>query len=169
MLFLTPLVTVISARIFLKEALPKTFPLTMVLSVVGLIFIVQPDWIFGHATYSGDSYTLGWRPIVELLLAVVAWSASSLLIRKARSTHWLQLDLALTTQSIVIWVPLALLIGKTVIAVESEERGETLDGEDWTYNWDMFLLMLALGFLSVIAVVCNSIGYSMGEATKVCG
>ena len=162
MLFLTPLVTVISARIFLKEALPQTFPVTLVLSLVGLVFIVQPDVIFGSSNSK-----LEWRPLIELLLAVAAWSASSLLIRKARSTHWLQLDLALTTQSIVIWVPLAILIGKTVIASESESRGRSLDGEDWTYNWDMFLLILALGFLSVIAVICNSIGYSMGEATKV--
>ena len=157
--------TVIGGRIFLKEALPKTFPLTLILSLVGLVFIVQPDWIFGMYTY--ESYwTISWRPIVELLLAVAAWSAASLLIRKARSAHWLQLDLALTTQSIVLWVPLAILIGRTVITVESEKRGYQLTGEDWTYGWDMFLLILALGFLSVMAVVCNSVGYTMGDATK---
>jgi len=165
-LFLTPLVTVISARIFLKEALPKTFPLTMVLSLVGLVFIVQPDWIFGHLTYEAH-WEVGWRPIVELLIAVAAWSAASLLIRKARSAHWLQLDLALTTQSIVLWVPLAILIGRFVILEESKSRGYQISGEDWTYSWDMFLLMLALGILSVLAVMCNSIGYTMGEATKV--
>ena len=155
----------VAARIFLKEALPKTFPLTLILSLVGLIFIVQPDWIFGHLTYE-NYWSISWRPIVELLLAVTAWSAASLLIRKARSAHWLQLDLALTTQSIVIWVPLAILIGRTVIEVESERRGYQLTGEDWSYTWDTFLLILALGFLSVLAVVCNSIGYTMGEATK---
>merc|ERR1711879_603755 len=99
--------------------------------------------------------------------AAIAWSVASLLIRQAPSAHWLQLDLALTTQSIFIWVPLALLIGRTVILVESERRGYQLSGEDWTYGWDMFVLMLMLGTLSVCAVACNSIGYSMGEATKV--
>ena len=49
-IFIAPLLIVFIARVFLKEPLSKVFPVTLFLTIAGIIFVCQPEFIFGSTT-----------------------------------------------------------------------------------------------------------------------
>ena len=90
LIFLSPILTVVVGRVFLKEALPKLYPLTLVMTLVALLFICQPSFIFG-LTGDNASYTqVNWPGLVFVLITCIAWSGVSILVRMGKEAHWLQ-------------------------------------------------------------------------------
>ena len=135
--------TVIAARVLLKEELPRTFILTALISFGGLTFICQPSFIF-----SGTSYEqISWEGVLYLLAAVVCWSATCLIVRVVRNeAHFLQLELAVTMQSIFIWCPLLIAVAFL------SPGGHAIDGGEWSFSWDTCLFHLHSLFVSVYTV-----------------
>eukprot|EP01083_Nonionella_stella_P267522 903695_1 len=107
-LFLSPITTVIVARILLGEPLPKTFFLTIIITLTGLVFICQPTFIFG----GNDYMALSWKGILFLIGTVFAWTGACVLVRTAKKAHWLQLELSASTQSIIFWCPLIIILNR---------------------------------------------------------
>eukprot|EP01084_Bolivina_argentea_P293344 504492_1 len=158
-LFLSPLVTVIAARLLLGEKLPSTFFLSLVVTLTGLVFICQPTFIFGGD--DGEYIALSYEGICFLLGAVVCWSGSCVLVRTAKEAHWLQLEIVATVQSIFIWCPLVILINR--LWLHSDE----LSGGDWDFTMPTGIVMVVIGVLGFAALMFNVIGYQIGDATKV--
>ena len=127
----------IAARFLLGEPLPSTFILTLVITVSGLIFICQPSFIFG----GGDYRTLSWQGVLFLIGTVIAWSGTCVLVRTAKKAHWLQLEITATTQSILIWCPLVIVMNRFWL------HSDELSGGDWDWS------LRTGSYLSVVFVV----------------
>jgi len=157
-LFLSPMTTVIAARVFLKEKLPTTFIGTALISFAGLTFICQPSFIFSGSDYE----QISWEGVLYLLGAVVCWSITCLLVRVVKNeAHWLQLEMAVTVQSIFVWCPLLIVI------TQFAPGASDIDRDPWSATWDMWVVITILGVFSFCALMCNVIGYQLGDATKV--
>jgi len=156
-LFLSPMATVIAARILLKEDLPFTFAVTTMVSFAGLTFICQPSFIFAGTEYA----EISWEGVLYLVAAVLCWSASCVMVRCVKTAHWLQLEMAVTVQSILLWCPLLIVVTQFVPGAAS------IDGGAWSFSWDTWLVIAILGVFSFTALMCNVIGYQLGDATKV--
>ena len=172
----------IAARIFLGERLPSTFFLTLIITVSGLIFICQPTFIFG----GGDA--ISWQGVAFLIGTVIAWSGACVLVRTAKKANWLQLEITATTQSLLLWCPLVIILNRFWL------HSDGLSGGDWDwsletgiYSASFFLVfcvceykiqnviyinmtgivMGIIGVLGFLALMLNVIGYQIGDATKV--
>jgi len=156
-LFLSPMTTVIAARILLKEELPWTFIPTALISFAGLTFICQPSFIFAGTDYE----QISWEGVLYLLAAVACWSASCVMVRTVKEANWLQLEMAVTVQSILVWCPLLIVI------TQFAPGGSSIDGGQWSASWDTWVVICILGCFSFTALMCNVIGYQLGDATKV--
>ena len=62
-LFLSPLTTVLMARLLLKETLPKVFSVPCMITILGLTFIVQPEFLFG-VTSSNSTDEANWFDVL---------------------------------------------------------------------------------------------------------
>lgn len=156
-LFLSPLTTVIVARILLKEELPWTFIPATIVSFTGLTFICQPSFIFAGTEYE----EISWEGVLYLIAAMLCWSASCITVRYVKDASWMQFQFALTTQSIFLWCPLLIAITKLV------PGASLIDEAAWSWTWDTWVVMGVIGTFSFLALVCNVNGYQQGEATKV--
>eukprot|EP01084_Bolivina_argentea_P293342 504490_1 len=157
-LFLSPLVTVIAARLLLGEKLPSTFFLSLVVTLTGLVFICQPTFIFGG---SAPMMALSWQGILFLIGTVFAWTGACVLVRTAKKAHWLQLEIVATTQSIMVWCPLVIALNQFWI------HSDGLSGGDWDFSFRTVIVMVVIGILGFLALMLNVIGYQIGDATKV--
>ncbi len=142
------------------EQLPSTFILTLVITVSGLIFICQPTFIFG-GDINGEYMALSWEGILFLIGCVMAWSGACVLVRTAKKAHWLQLEITSTTQSIIIWCPLIIILNKFWL------NSDGLSGGDWDFSLRTGIVMIIIGILGFFALMLNVIGYQIGDATKV--
>lgn len=156
-LFLSPMTTVIVARVLLKEELPWTFIPAAIVSFTGLTFICQPSFLFAGTEYE----EISWEGVLYLIAAMLCWSASCITVRYVKGASWLQFQFALTTQSILIWCPLLIIIAKFV------PGASLIDQAAWSWTWDTWVVMGIIGTFSFLALVCNVNGYQQGEATKV--
>jgi len=181
-LFLNPIVTVIAARLILGEELPTTFAVTTLLSVASLTLICQPSFLHRLASEVPDMphidsapAPLSWQGVVCLIASVLAWSAACLLVRSAKAAHWLQLEMAATTQSILIWCPLLTVLSRYIVPELSDsERGApqwlsslSISGGDWDFSVRTFAMVSGMGVLGFLALMLNVVGYQLGEATRV--
>eukprot|EP01084_Bolivina_argentea_P293343 504491_1 len=157
-LFLSPITTVIAARVLLGEPLPSTFFLTLIITISGLTFICQPTFIFGG---SAPMMALSWQGILFLIGTVFAWTGACVLVRTAKKAHWLQLEIVATTQSIMVWCPLVIALNQFWI------HSDGLSGGDWDFSFRTVIVMVVIGILGFLALMLNVIGYQIGDATKV--
>eukprot|EP01083_Nonionella_stella_P059488 155624_1 len=157
-LFLSPITTVIAARVLLGEPLPSTFFVTLIITISGLIFICQPTFIFGG---SEPMMALSWQGILFLIGTVFAWTGACVLVRTAKKAHWLQLEIVATTQSIMVWCPLVIALNQFWI------HSDGLSGGDWDFSFRTVIVMVVIGILGFLALMLNVIGYQIGDATKV--
>jgi len=159
--FLSPMTTAMAARMLLGERLPSTFFVTLCVTFVGLLFICQPTFLFGDV--NGRYMAMSGEGTLFLLASIVTWSAGCVLVRTAESAHWVQLQLATTTQSILVWCPLVLAVNKLWPATDG------LSGGDWQFppSRETAGVMVAIGVLGFVAMMLNVVGYQIGDATKV--
>eukprot|EP00484_Ammonia_sp_Unknown_P029491 CAMPEP_0197036030 /NCGR_PEP_ID=MMETSP1384-20130603/13652_1 /TAXON_ID=29189 /ORGANISM="Ammonia sp." /LENGTH=423 /DNA_ID=CAMNT_0042466157 /DNA_START=145 /DNA_END=1416 /DNA_ORIENTATION=- len=160
-LFLSPIITVIAARILLAEALPSTFILTLVITLAGLVCICQPSFIFGGHGHHGEYIALSWQGIVFMCACTCAWSACCILVRSAKKAHWLQLEICASLQSMAIWCPLVILLNRFWL------QSDALSGGDWDFSLKTGIVMMLIGVLGFVALMFNVVGYQIGDATKV--
>lgn len=72
----TPIFVIVFARMFLKEKLPKSFYLLLLLSACGVFFVIKPDF---------DS--IGSIPAILALLSAIIASVAYVCIKSLRRTH----------------------------------------------------------------------------------
>ena len=146
---MAPLGTVIVARILLKEPMPSSIYVTTPITLGGLIFICQPSVIFGGT----EVRQLSWEGIVFIIADVIVWTATCILVRTAKSAHWIQLQITASVQSILVWCPFLILLNQ--VWVHSDISLYTV------------VVMIIIGIFGFFAIMLNVIGYQIGDATKV--
>jgi len=156
-LFASPVLTVLLGKFYLKESLPRLYPISFVLTIAGVIFACQPSFIFT----SSDSTSISYIGLILLIIAVIAKSLESILIRTARASHWLQLEIVASLQSAFMWTPLVILLNYTWL------HSSLLSGGSWDYSLETILVLIALGILGFVGLLCYVVGYQLGDATKV--
>ena len=137
--------------------MPGLMFLTTPIVLGSLVFICQPSFIFGGTDYRD----LSWKGVAFMFADVFCWSATCLLIRTAKSAHWLQLEIATSMQTIFLWCPLLIMIDRLLI------NSDVLEDGDWDFSWYTVVTMIILGVLGFFSVMCTVIGYQIGDATKV--
>jgi drug/metabolite transporter (DMT)-like permease len=102
---MNPVFATVLAAIILDEALRAPEILCLVASLVGVVFVAHPSWLFGAPTMVAES---PW-PVVIALLGALCSGAAYTLVRKMRSTeHPLVIVFYLPLLSVPISLPLAL-------------------------------------------------------------
>jgi drug/metabolite transporter (DMT)-like permease len=102
---MNPVFATVLAAIILDEALRAPEILCLVASLVGVVFVAHPSWLFGAPTMVAESR---W-PVVIALLGALCSGAAYTLVRKMRSTeHPLVIVFYLPLLSVPISLPLAL-------------------------------------------------------------
>ena len=98
-----PIFVVIFARIFLKERLPRAFYLLMVLSVVGVLLVIKPN-------FEGMNSLPAFYALLSSVFAAVAYVCIRSL-RKDHDTHIIVMYFALTAMI----VPIPLMLNNFVV------------------------------------------------------
>merc|ERR1712083_947287 len=75
-IFIAPLLIVVVARVWLKEELSLVFPGTVMLTVAGIVFVCQPDFIF-HGSAGAEPVSI--VGLIFLIVMSFAWAGSSIL------------------------------------------------------------------------------------------
>lgn len=172
-LFLNPIVTVLAARLVLGEELPATFAITTLLSMASLLLICQPSFLHQVPGVSSTAEPLSWQGVSCLVASVAAWSCACLLVRSAKAANWLQLEMAATTQSILLWCPLLIVASRYLVPLAGSESwaswldGLSISGGDWDWSRKTLVMVPLMGVLGFLALMLNVVGYQLGDATKV--
>ena len=157
-IFIAPLLIVGIARIVLKEPLSKVFPLTILLTIAGIVFVCQPEFLFGS-----DTRPVSIIGLVFLIIMAISWSLSSILVRTAKTAHWIQIQLVAAFQGSFIWTPICILINRFWF------HSELISGGFWVplTEWKTVMLIIVCALCGFAGLTLNVIGYQIGEATKV--
>jgi drug/metabolite transporter (DMT)-like permease len=99
----TPIFVVIFAKMFLKEQLPKSFYLLMLLSICGVLFVIKPSF-----------NSIGSIPAMLALLSAILASAAYVCIKSLRKTHSTQIVVLYFTMAAML-VPIPLMWNNFVI------------------------------------------------------
>eukprot|EP01083_Nonionella_stella_P081364 224084_1 len=157
-----PLWTVILAWLHLKESLPTLciFIPSLFLTGVGIVILSQPSFIF-NVLPNDDYESLDVIGICMVSASMFCWALCNVLVRKAVQSHWLQLELSTSLQSVVIWIPLCALLNALFI------HDEYFNGDGWLFDIYSVLYMMGIGGLGFFAMALLVIGVQYGEATKI--
>ena len=172
--FLCPIFIAFGARIFLKEEFSKGFPLILFLVICGILMIMQPEWlinifddIFGNDSspyFAAENISV--LGVTELAIGCVAWSVMSLIARVTPKAHPLQFEYRNDSlQCFLIWTPIIMIINASI----TSSYGINLDNADseWRFTFNDIMLCVAIGCLEFVASIFLTLGYQLGEATKV--
>ena len=155
----SPLLIAIIAAIFLKEPLPKLTPIIALLAIIGIFCLSQPTWLT-----SDDNSALNIDGLMAMFMAVIAWSVSVVLVRTAKESHFLQLEIVSAGQTVFISLPILLLLNEYVI---KNERIGSFSASDWEWDVKSVSIMVAIGVNGFAALCLNVVGFQYGDATKV--
>ena len=159
-IFIAPLLIVFIARLFLKESLSKVFPATLCLTIAGIIFVCQPEFIFGSNEQTRPVSIVG---LIFLIIMAIAWALTSILVRTAKNAHWLQIQIVAAVQGSFIWTPFVILLNRFVF------HSDLIAGGMWNplYNMKTVGLIILCALCGFAGLTLNVIGYQIGDATKV--
>ena len=86
--------------------------------------------------------------VISILVCGLSWTIACILIRKAKESHVLQLEMVNSLQSIVLWVPLLSIINR--LTVKDKIIGDIFDVNVWTdidiYSVGILFVVGILGF-----------------------
>lgn len=169
--YTAPLLTVFFGNIWLKEKLPKWYILipTTLLTIFGVIFVSQPSFIIDNIDpdNKNDSESLRIDGIIAVTLAAFGWATCTLLIRKALSAHFLQLEFSMGICILVVAIPLIGLLNQVLLHDDFIGNVNIMDGDSWKYDIVSIISMLSIGVLGFFVIFCSVKGYQYGEATMV--
>eukprot|EP01083_Nonionella_stella_P076945 209871_1 len=169
-LYISPLLTVYVGCIVLKETLPVWYIITpsTILTILGVLITTQPPFLLGTIV-SNKTNNYMYEPLnvyglVLIFLASVSWTIVVLLVRTAKDTHFLQLEIASSLCLIFVIFPCALIINHYVVNIDF--FGDlSIDG--WYFDFSSILSMIIVGFCGFGFIAFSVIGYQLGEATYV--
>ena len=155
----SPLLIAIIAAIFLKEKLPKLTPIIALFAIIGILCLSQPTWLT-----SDDNSALNIDGLIAMIIAVIAWSISAVLVRTAKESHFLQLEIVSAGQTVFISFPILLLLNEYII---KNERIGGFSANSWEWNIKSICIMIGIGVNGFAALCLNIVGFQYGDATKV--
>jgi len=159
-IFIAPLLIVVVARVWLKEELSLVFPGTVMLTVAGIVFVCQPDFIF-HGSAGAEPVSI--VGLIFLIVMSFAWAGSSILVRTAQNAHWTQILIVTGAEGAFLWTPLLIVLNHFIF------QSDLIAGGKWnTSPSGYYVGMVALcGLFGFFGIVFNVIGYQLGDASKV--
>eukprot|EP01083_Nonionella_stella_P202069 738599_1 len=157
-----PLVTVLLSWLYLHESLPKLciFIPSLLLTGFGILILAQPPFLLKFIA-NDDYEPLDAIAICATSIGMFCWALCNILIRKAVRSHWLQLELSTSLQSVMVWIPLCALLNRLFI------HDEYFDGSGWLFDISSLMYMMCIGVGGFSAMALLVIGYQCAEATKV--
>ena len=170
----SPILISIIAWIFLGERLPKTTPFIIILSIIGIAFIVQPTFLISiyieyieplidkNETDWGEIEPLNIEGVIAMILAVITWSISTVLVRTAKEVHFIQLQIVSAGQTAFALVPLLLWINR--VTLHNSYIGTMME---WQWDLNSILILVALGIFGFGGLSLYVIGFQYAAATKV--
>jgi len=160
-IFIAPLLIVLVARFWLKEPLSKVFPGTFILTIAGIIFVCQPEFIF-HGVDGAEPVSI--VGLIFLIIMAISWTGTSILVRTAQEAHWTQIQMVSAFQGAFIWTPLMILFNQLVFG-----GNDLLSGGQWIANPDgkYIGLVISVAVCGFLGITLNVIGYQLGDASKV--
>eukprot|EP01083_Nonionella_stella_P079307 217506_1 len=161
----SPIITVLMARMFLKEELPQLAPLMCLFGIVGIVLISQPSFLIAafNLERNKNIETLNVDGVIAMLIATVSWSTAVILVRTALEENFLQLEIVSSQQTIVLMI-LILIVNNFI--VHNEFIGE-LDVDDWSLDYMSIALVTIIGIFGFCSLALNVVGYQYAVATKV--
>ena len=165
----SPITIAIMGRIFLKEKLPKSTPLICLFGIIGIILMSQPLFIvlkykqiFNIET-SESVEPLNIDGVISMFIAIFAWSICCLLVRTAKNTHFLQLEIVCCPQILIVMT--STLIFNNFIT-HNKFIGD-LNVNNWSFDVLSIVIILIMGLFGFGSIAFSVIGYQYGDSTKV--
>ena len=136
--------TVFSARIFLKEKIVPVDLLSVLLIILGMVFLAQPDFIFGATAY-GYTYQHQEAPYALLALVVSSVLSSNVLVilRVLKDVHWSDICTALGLIGFLITLSLSLIGQETCLPSSGIDRFLIILVGLLTFGGQLTLVLLA--------------------------
>eukprot|EP01084_Bolivina_argentea_P026655 49587_1 len=163
-----PLLIIFIAHFYLKEALPNIFILisSLILTISGITFIsITPSYLMNILFGNIKVESLNIYGVIAILLSGLSWTASCILIRQAKHSHVLQLEMVNSFQSLFIWTPLLSLINH--YTVNNPILGDIFMFHNWAFDIKSMCIMILIGCLGYFGILLMTLGYQLGDATKV--
>ena len=169
-----PLLIAIIAAVFLKEKLPKMTPFIAVFAILGICFLSQPTFLT-HFYYryiqkevgvadNAQFETLNIDGLLSIFVAMISWSICVVLVRTAKESHFLQLELVSALQTVFIAGPVLLLLNE--YAIKNDRIGD-FSTDSWKWDIKSIVIIIIVGINGFIALCLNVVGFQYGDATKV--
>ena len=96
--------------------------------------------------------------------SLISWSICAVLIRTAKTSHFIQLEIVSAGQTVFGSIPLLLTMNQFVF--KTQFIGDWTFSE-WLFDIKSMIIMIAVGILGFIALSINVIGFQIADATKV--
>lgn len=148
---ISPVITALFARIFLKERLNVSHLLALIVSISGILFISRPAFIFGHMIHS-NQLGLTWKLAIGItlgLLSTFAIGSAFIFIKKLTNekVHFVAIIFYLSLVGLILC-----LVGSSILYLTGYS----------VQNWNQFedflvrdiILAIAAGILQFIGHFC---------------
>ncbi|KAJ7646890.1 hypothetical protein FB45DRAFT_986877 [Roridomyces roridus] len=147
--FLAPMCTAVTGSFFLKETFTWKEGLASFCSLIGVVLIARPDFLFGSQTGSSDHRMLA---IGVILLGVMGSTASMTTIRAiGQRAHHMHL-LAVFSMEAMIVASVLMIAGGLPVVVPTD--------------WKWFGLFAVIGILSFVAQIFHTTGFQREQAGR---
>ena len=162
---LSIVLTALYGRIQYREKCPKFFLLIVILTVSGILFISMDHQKYMMLFQLNELLKpLNIDGVIAMIIAAICWSLSTVLIRGAKNSHFLQLEIVSAGQTALITIPLTVIIN--AYFTNNAILGR-LTGDDWKLDINSCLIMILIGFLGFTGISLTVIGFQKGDSTKV--
>eukprot|EP01084_Bolivina_argentea_P289366 496872_1 len=142
---------------YLNDPLAKTFVLTFFGSIISIIILAQPSFIFHKYNIDKNTQPLSVVGVLALLTGSVSFVTAVILTRKANDIHAFQILIIETFQGVFIWCPIFFIFD--IYIIKSEEV--------LTINWWVILFGIGIGISHYLAELGNTFAYQIGNSTKI--
>eukprot|EP00667_Euglena_gracilis_P009997 EG_transcript_10167 len=162
LVYVGPLFTVIPAYIFLKEDIAPQFLLIAPMTLIGLLMITQPSFIFGTGNEDLNSLGLAFSCCATLSLVVLP-----VITKCGKDSHWLQIEHGSTFIGAFILTPLAILVERHFDASKGDPVSEILRAwEVLQRDRVSILIVLLIPCAQFVGLAFQTVAYQIAEAGK---
>lgn len=156
LIFSSPVFVAISARIFLKEPCGVTQIVTIMVTLVGVILIARPPFLFGDGV-SGDFHGYSTENLLGAVSALCGTVCSAnvyILIRKLKSLHYAVIMMTFAMVGIVMSHSASLAFGALCLPCSFKER--------------LYLLLLGIFSFCGQVLLTKALQYEQAGPVSIC-
>ena len=159
------LITALFGRLLFKESLPKLFPIVAIFAIIGSFFISQPLFMLSFIYKDenvNDHQPLNIDGLIAIIIGIISWSICCVLIRSAKKSHFLQLEIVSASLMVFIMTPIFVLFNTYCLGISEIGTFNNIQ-----FDINSFIIMLITGIIGFSGLSACVIGYQLGDATKV--